>query len=213
MSATDSRTGGISSAWNERMRMIRLRRQRERVHFRDEIKLVPVWLRVTTAVILILAEVVAAAINLTGVANDGQIWPPGIGPVPATMALGSIVLAIWISSAVWVWLAGYVYRDAKRRGMNATLWTILCLLLVPAYFVVGFLIYFLVREPLPYPCPKCGATVGPRFNFCANCNCDLHPSCPNCKREVVETDRFCWSCGHPLNPATPPAAPEPQPTS
>jgi hypothetical protein len=213
MNATGSRINGVSSAWNERMRMIRLRRQRERTTFRDEFKLVPLWLRVACLVVLIIAEIVAAAINISGVANNGQIWPPGTDPVVGTVALASLVLAMWLISAFWILLAGYVYRDAKRRGMNATLWTILCLLLVPAYFVVGFIIYFLVREPLPYPCPKCGATVGPRFNFCANCQYDLHPSCPNCKREVVETDRFCPHCGCELKPTTVAAAPQPQASS
>jgi hypothetical protein len=101
----------------------------------------------------------------------------------------------------WILLIGYVNRDAKRRGMNSTLWTLLCVILMPAYLALGFIIYFLVREPLPYACPKCAATVGPRFNFCPSCKCDLHPSCPQCRREIVETDRFCPNCGCELGAA------------
>ena len=36
----------------------------------------------------------------------------------------------------------YVYRDAKRRGMNAALWTLIAIL---APSLIGFIIYLLVR--------------------------------------------------------------------
>jgi hypothetical protein len=85
--------------------------------------------------------------------------------------------------------------------MNSAVWTLLVIVLLPAWTFVGFLIYFLMREPLPYPCPQCAKTVGARFNFCPNCKCNLHPSCPNCKREVVETDKFCPYCAHELGSA------------
>jgi Double zinc ribbon len=73
--------------------------------------------------------------------------------------------------------------------------------LSPAYFAVGFIVYFLMREPLPYSCPQCGTTVGARFNYCPNCKCNLHPSCPQCKREVAEGDKFCPYCAQELAPA------------
>jgi len=92
----------------------------------------------------------------------------------------------------------YVNRDAKRREMNSALWTLLVILLLPAWGFVGFIIYFLMREPLPYPCPRCSTAVGARFNFCPNCKCNLHPSCPECKREIVETDKYCPYCGNDL---------------
>jgi len=67
-----------------------------------------------------------------------------------------------------------------------------------------------MREPLPYNCPQCGATVDARFNFCPNCKCNLHPACPQCKREVAEADKFCAYCGQglvaaPSTSAEPPA--------
>jgi len=50
---------------------------------------------------------------------------------------------------------------------------LLVLVLMPGYLVLGFIIYLLMREPLPYNCPQCGTTVGARFNFCpiANATC------------------------------------------
>src|ERR1700751_2308475 len=94
--------------------------------------------------------------------------------------------------------------------MNSTLWTLLVILLFPAYFAIGFIVYFLMREPLPYPCPRCGSTVGARFNFCPNCKCNLRPACPNCKREVVETDKFCPYCAQDLRAGKPSEAAEAQ---
>ncbi|MGH9717573.1 MAG: zinc ribbon domain-containing protein, partial [Candidatus Acidiferrales bacterium] len=144
----------------------------------------------------------------SGVANNGAIWPDGYSPVVASLALAGLVTLGAIFIFPWILLLGYVNHDAKRRGMNSALWTIVCIILMPAYCLLGFIIYFLVREPLPYTCSKCGATVGPRFNFCPNCRCDLHPSCPNCGHEIVESDKFCAFCGHDRakRAASPPAA-------
>jgi predicted amidophosphoribosyltransferase len=99
-------------------------------------------------------------------------------------------------------MVAYVNRDAKRRGMNSALWTFLVLILSTGWLVIGFMTYFLMREPLPYPCPQCGNTVGARFNFCPNCKCNLYPSCPQCKREIAEIDKFCPYCGNDLKAAT-----------
>jgi RNA polymerase subunit RPABC4/transcription elongation factor Spt4 len=96
---------------------------------------------------------------------------------------------------------GYVNRDAKRRNMNSTLWTLLVIVLFPAYLAIGFIIYFLVREPLPYTCPQCPATVNARFNFCPNCKYNLRPACPQCQREVFDDDKFCPYCATELHHA------------
>ncbi len=190
--------GGVSNAWNERMRLIRLRRKNERWRFRDELKMIPKWIVVTLIVVFVIAQILALLINLFGVANNGVVWPVSNNPALSSLALAGLVTAFAVFLFPWILLLGYVNRDAKRRGMNSALWTILCIILMPAYVALGFIIYFLVREPLPYVCPKCGAMVGPRFNFCPACRCDLHPSCPNCKREVVENDKYCPFCGHDL---------------
>jgi RNA polymerase subunit RPABC4/transcription elongation factor Spt4 len=98
---------------------------------------------------------------------------------------------------------GYINRDAKRRGMNSTLWTLLAIF-VP--YLLGIIGYFLIREPLPYDCPACGATVNARFNFCPECKHNLRPSCPQCKREIRLEDKYCPYCAQELmatNPTSP----------
>ena len=192
-----------SNSFNERMRLIRFRRKREKLRFWDEFKLVPRWLVVVVILLFILAQVIAYIVNTQGLTNNGQIFPPELRnePALASLALAGIITLVALVLGASLFLFGYVNRDAKRRGMNSTLWTLLVILLFPAYFALGFIIYFLMREPLPYPCPQCGNTVGARFNFCPSCKCNLYPSCPQCKREVVETDKFCPYCGNDLKTA------------
>jgi hypothetical protein len=125
-------------------------------------------------------------------------------PALASLALAGIITGVSLCFATIIFLIAYVNRDAKRRGMNSTLWTLLAIILLPGYLIIGFMVYFLMREPLPYPCPQCGTSVGARFNFCPNCKCNLHPSCPNCKREVAETDKYCPYCAHELGTASAP---------
>jgi hypothetical protein len=193
-----------SNSFNERMRLIRFRRKREKLRFWDEFKLVPRWLVAVVILLFILAQVIAYIVNTQGLTNNGEIFPPELrnNPTLASVALAGIITSVALLLGASLFLFGYVNRDAKRRGMNSTLWTLLVILLFPAYFALGFIIYFLMREPLPYPCPQCGNTVGARFNFCPNCKCNLYPACPQCKREVVETDKFCPYCGNDLKVTT-----------
>src|SRR6266404_3216147 len=169
----------MSEAFDERMKLIRFRRKRERFRLREEIKIVPKWVIWTCVVLWLLAIAIGTLINLSG------------HPVLASLALAGIITLVSIIITIWLMALGYVYRDARRRGMNGGLWTLLCVLLSWPFFAIGFILYFQVREPLPFPCPRCSTMVGARFNFCPNCKCNLHPSCPNCKREVAETDKFC----------------------
>jgi hypothetical protein len=183
---------GLGDTWNERMRMIRLRRRKEAFRFREEFRIVPSWLKVLCVVLYLIA--VAIAILVVRYNPDARIQDLKDDVATATVAAIGIVTGVGLILATFILMLGYVNRDAKRRGMNSALWTLLVLVLSPGYVGIGFIIYFLIREPLPYPCPRCSQPVGPRFNFCPNCKCDLHPSCPNCRREISETDRFCPYC-------------------
>lgn len=188
----------VSDSFNERRRLIRLRRKKENLRFWDEFLIIPRWLMWLVAALYLVAVGVAITVNLAArknpYGNEMFPWQFRDNPVLASFALAGIVTAVSLVMAIMIFLVAYVNRDAKRRGMNYALWTLLVVVLLPAWTFVGFLIYFLMREPLPYDCPQCGKSVGARFNFCPNCKCNLHPSCPNCKQEVVETDKFCPFC-------------------
>ena len=193
---------GIKNSFNERMRLIRFRQKREKLRFWQEFKVVPGWLRWSVFALFLIAQCIAQLVLMDMLANGQgkEIFDPDLAnkPALAALALAGIVTGASLAFAAIIFMVAYVYRDAKRRGMNSALWTFLVLVLMPGYLVLGFIIYLLMREPLPYSCPQCGATVGARFNFCPTCNCNLHPSCPNCKREVQEGDKYCAYCGQDL---------------
>ena len=193
----------VSDSFNERMRLIRLRRKKENLRFWEEFRIIPRWLIVLVIVLFLMAQVIAFFVNLYAASFGTEMFPPELKnePALASLALAGIVTGISVVTAGLIFMIAYVNRDAKRRGMNPGLWTLLVLILIPNTLIIGFVIYFLMREPLPYQCPQCGSTVGARFNFCPNCKCNLHPSCAQCKREVVETDKFCPYCGNDLKAA------------
>ncbi len=193
----------VSDSFNERMRLIRLRKRKEKLRFWDEFRIIPRWLIALVIVLFLVAQAIALFVNLNAARFGGEIFPPDLknDPATASVALAGIVTAVSLVMASLIFMVGYVNRDAKRRGMNSTLWTLLVLILSPGWLIIGFVIYFLMREPMPYQCPQCGSTVGARFNFCPNCKCNLHPSCPQCKREIAETDKFCPYCGNDLRAA------------
>jgi hypothetical protein len=195
----------VTGSFNERKRLIRLRRKKENLRFWQEFGIIPRWLMVLVALLYVIALVIAITVNLAASRNPNgnDMFPPELrySPALASLALAGIITAASLGLAIMIFFVAYVNRDASRRGMSAALWTILVIILLPAWGFIGFVIYFLMREPLPYPCPACGNTVGARFNFCPNCKCNLQPSCPQCKREIAETDKFCPYCGNDLKAA------------
>jgi hypothetical protein len=194
----------MSDAFNERLRLIRFRRKRERSRFRDELRVIPKWLVWLCVALYVAAVIIGVGINLHNFQTGGPIFPDeSLRHDPAASCaglVGVITLGAVVFSAL-LFMLGYVYRDAKRRGMHPALWTLLVLILSGGYFFIGFIIYLLVREPLPYTCPQCAATVNARFNFCPNCKYNLHPACPACQREVDDNDKFCPYCAAELHHA------------
>jgi hypothetical protein len=202
---------GIKSSFSEKMRLIRFRRKRENLRFWQEFKLVPRWLIWTVFVLFLIAQIIGQMVLHFQLASHQQVFGPEIDndPGAAGAALFGIITVASLVFAIYIFLVGYVNKDAKRRGMHSGLWTFLVIVLTPGYFILGFIIYLLMREPLPYNCPQCGAAVGARFNFCPNCKCNLRPACPSCKREVSETDKYCAYCGTDLEAGKTPEPREP----
>jgi hypothetical protein len=84
------------------------------------------------------------------------VLAPGIG----FGLLGGVVIGIWILGL------GYVHADARRRGMPPILWT-----LIAAFIpnLLGFLLYFALRQPIALPCPQCGRAMRAEQRFCSWC--------------------------------------------
>ena len=163
----------------------------KRTTFRAELRVIPRWL---------LAVVVGLCIVGT---IGGVLWGiflPGIGiieplsqRVRIELVLG--VLVAWITS-VAVFFYGYIWADAKRRGMSPVLWLLVSLLMP---YLIGAILYFAVREPLPMDCPQCGRKVNTHFNFCPDCQFNLRPKYPQRR----PSDRFCPYCSASLQPDAP----------
>jgi hypothetical protein len=103
--------------------------------------------------------------------------------------------------AVYVLLVGYVYGDARRRGMNQVLWTLLAIFIPSA---IGVILYFILRDPIPVPCPSCATPARKGHSFCAACGTAVRVSCPQCRQPVEPGWRNCARCGVSLAAASPP---------
>jgi quinol-cytochrome oxidoreductase complex cytochrome b subunit len=195
----------IAESLSERRRLNQLRKRKENLHFWSELRIIPRWVFVLTALLYAIALGIAIPVNLAQRHNPygNDMFPPELrdNPVLASFAFAGMITLVSVFMASLIFMIAYVNRDASRRGMNSALWTILVIIFIPTWGLIGLIIYLLMREPLPYPCPECATTVNARFNFCPNCKCNLHPSCPQCKREVGELDKFCPSCGNDLKAA------------
>ena len=89
-------------------------------------------------------------------------------------------------------LVGYVYGDARRRGMRYVMWTLLSIFL---FWGVGIILYFILREPLLGFCSKCGSPANHGFAYCPRCGAGLRPSCPACHRVIEGPWAHCAWCG------------------
>jgi RNA polymerase subunit RPABC4/transcription elongation factor Spt4 len=146
-----------------------------------EIALIPAW-----------AYVVAVCVFLTIPSLFfGVVWPRE-ETQPAQFVRLLVPILVSIALAFYALMIGYVNRDAGRRGMSRLLWTIIVILVPNA---LGFILYFLLRNPIRAICPKCGAVVNPSVNYCPSCRYSFHPTCPHCKAAVRSSDEFCANCG------------------
>ena len=90
----------------------------------------------------------------------------------------------------------YVYRDARRRSMNAALWT-LVVLLTPA--LLGFIIYLLVRSNYSdLACPGCHASVKEQYITCPHCGTKLRTTCRQCNFPLESGWKVCPQCAAPI---------------
>src|SRR5258708_4741009 len=120
-----------SNSFNERMRLIRFRRKREKLRFWDEFKLVPRWLVAVVILLFILAQVIAYIVNTQGLTNNGEIFPPELrnNPTLASLALAGIITSVALILRAALFLFCFVNLYAERRRTNFTLFDLLVILL------------------------------------------------------------------------------------
>jgi RNA polymerase subunit RPABC4/transcription elongation factor Spt4 len=151
--------------------------------FRAEVKIIPEWAWALAAIAFLAAQ------WYFNIPLAHQPSPPAAWSRPLLGILAGV------GGGAFLLLIGYVNRDAKRRGMNSILWTIVVVIIPNA---LGFILYFLLRQPLRRACPQCGSFVETGFNFCPRCSYKLSPSCSQCQRVVSANDIYCPYCGSAL---------------
>ncbi len=166
-----------------------LAREETQTGFSAEIKIIPTWAWVLAGIVFVAAQLF---FNIAAAREPHPI------PAWARPLLGLLAAIV---GGCYLLLIGYINRDAKRRGMSPTLWTILAIIIPNA---LGIILFFLLRLPLPRLCPQCTRAVQAGFSFCPHCSYKLGLSCPQCKRAVTVNDLYCPYCGAALqNPAPP----------
>jgi hypothetical protein len=159
----------------------------EQSRFRREVGLIP-----GVAWFLAVLFFVIVQICLLGLVPHYMKHSPDVPPMPALIAISLVGGAVM---AVIVLLIGYVNVDARRRGMNALLWTLLVIFVPKA---LGFIAYFLLRKPLVIPCPNCGTPTGSDFRFCPKCGYAITPRCGHCGCSIQRDYVVCPFCGKPV---------------
>ena len=163
--------------------------------FKEELKVIPGTARFIAALCYIVAAVACAAFVVFS-HDQGLANTPAVGK-------GFMIVAIGIVPALYALLIGYVYADAKRRGMRYVMWVLLAIFIPDA---IGIILYFILREPLMKPCPGCSQVLKSGFTFCPYCGTSLLPTCPSCGRGVERAWANCPSCGTKLPTPAPRAA-------
>ena len=107
-----------------------------------------------------------------------------------------LILITLLPATILAFLAlmiGYVNVDSGRRGMSRTGWTLIVIFVPNA---IGFILYFLLRNPLRTECPKCGTVVVALANYCPRCSHSFNPTCAKCQTAIRPGDAFCANCGN-----------------
>ena len=129
------------------------------------------FLNIVPKEVRLWASILAGCLFLIGLAMAYET--AGQGVMLRTMsAYGSAALVFGVLAAIWLLCLGFVFADARRRDMRAVLWV-----LVAALFphLLGFLLYFVMRQPIAATCTQCGKMVSNRQRFCSWCGTSLVP--------------------------------------
>jgi len=152
--------------------------------FREELRVIP-----TAAWVVAVLLYLALAAVLTAIVKFGG--DPGLTSAPLPLKVlfaGGIPIILFVLVA----LIGYVNGDAQRRGMRRLMWTLLAIFVPDG---IGIILYFILRDPMPVPCPACGAKVLSKFIFCPHCGTAVQPTCPYCGKAVEHAWTNCPHCG------------------
>ncbi|MFZ0335503.1 MAG: zinc ribbon domain-containing protein [Candidatus Acidiferrales bacterium] len=153
--------------------------------FRKELRVIP-----RTAWIIAFACYAGLVILIHFVMYSDK-GPQGMAtwPLAGQLAFNFLIPVILL---IHILLCGYIYGDAKRRGMRYVMWTLLAIF-VPD--LIGVILYFILRDPVPSECPACHNLVLAKFTFCPQCGASVRPVCPQCGKTLDLGWTNCGYCG------------------
>lgn len=109
-----------------------------------------------------------------------------------------IILLSILFCAIPAALGIYVYKDAKKRNMNAVLWAVVAVL-APSF--IGLIIYLITRQDSPSMyCSVCKSPIQPDYSVCPVCGNQLRHTCTNCGRVLEPGWSTCPTCSTPIPP-------------
>ena len=123
------------------------------------------------------------------------IWPFAHEDEMSRMSdAARICLPLLVSTVgfVYMLLIGFVYADSRRRGMRHVMWTLLAIFIPNT---IGIILYFIMRDPMPTPCPKCNKLSAASFTFCPLCGTELMRTCKVCHKKLGPGWSNCAYCG------------------
>ena len=141
-------------------------------------RVIPIGAWITAVALALLFFLVATVVLVRA---EAPLIARALGPVLLAGVIGGYTL-----------LVGYVYGDARRRGMRYVMWTLLAIFLTNG---IGIILYFILRDPLPVYCSRCGCGVQRGFAYCPRCGANVLPACPSCRRVVQPGWSHCAWCG------------------
>lgn len=107
------------------------------------------------------------------------------------------LISLFLIIGIPILIGVYVYKDAKQRGMNETLWTLIAIL-APAF--TGFIVYLIVRSSYSsLNCPACDARVSEQYTACPKCGARLKAVCSTCSFPIESDWSVCPRCTTPLS--------------
>jgi Double zinc ribbon len=120
-----------------------------------------------------------------------QAHPDDLQKLTEAGRIGMPLVASSILS-IYILLIGFIHVDAKRRGMRYVMWTLLAIVIPNA---IGIILYFVMRDPMPTPCPKCSRLSAQSFTFCPSCGTELMRTCRVCHKKLGQGWANCAYCG------------------
>ncbi len=142
------------------------------------------FLNVVPKAVRLWAWVVVGCALLIGLVAGYKNADPGDG-LRMVLAGAGAGLVLGALLAIWLLCLGFVFADAQRRRMRAILWV-----LVAALFphLLGFLLYFVIRQPIASTCAHCKQSVAPHQRFCPWCGTPQPSSSVGGDARVVTAD-------------------------